>query len=242
MSQFVCNEKLLDFLLYSYFECDREENEEEVIQKCARRAYRDLARTVRYAHPASELEKAKGDSGLAAFKNVRKKRISDVCEDMAKSIDAYQGGSDEFDSWHEEKCKWIIGEMNETYDGGKKFFKKDFTYGQAQKWLNMTLKYLWLLDRLPEGMEAQSLHVPIDRFILEKLKETGKFKEKDNKITGSEERFSYNGEVWSAMSDIENYKTLQKEIKKIAGEADLLPIEWESLAWLEIAKRKEESE
>lgn len=238
MSQFVCNEKLLDFLLYSYFECDREENEKEVIQKCARRAYRDLARTLRYAHPASELEKTKSGSGLVAFKDVQKERISDVCEGMAQSIDDYQGASDEFDSWHKEKCGWIIGEMNKTYDDGKKFLKEDFTYGQAQKWLNMTLKYLWLLDRLPEGIKAQSLHVPIDRFILEKLKETGKFNEKSSKITGSGESFFYNGKTWSAMSDIKNYKNLQEEIKEIAGEANLLPIEWESLAWLEIAKRK----
>ena len=235
MSQFVCNEKLLDFLLYSYFECDREENEEEVIQKCARRAYRDLARTVKYAHPASELEKAKAGSGLAAFKNIQKKRILDVCEDMAQSIYACKEGFNKFNSWHEKKCNWIIGKMNETYDGGKKFLKKDFTYGQAQKWLNMTLKYLWLLDRLPKGIKARSLHVPIDRFILEKLKETGKF---NDTITNSGETFSYNGETWSSMSDIRSYKTLQKEIKKIAREANLLPIEWESLAWLEIAKSR----
>lgn len=238
MSQFVCNEKLLDFLLYSYFECDREENEIEVIQKCARRAYRDLARTVRYAHPASEPEKAKADSGLAAFKNLQKKHISDVCNDMAQSIYACKEGFNKFDSWHKKKCKWIIHKMNKPYDDRKKFLKEDFTYGQAQKWLNMTLKYLWLLDRLPKGIKAQSLHVPIDRFILEKLKETGKFNEKSNKITGSGESFFYNGKTWSAMSDIENYKTLQEEIKEIAGEANLLPIEWESLAWLEVAKSR----
>ncbi|MEI3122628.1 MAG: hypothetical protein V8S81_02275 [Oscillospiraceae bacterium] len=44
-----------------------------------------------------------------------------------------------------------------------------FTYGHAQKWVNMTLKYLWLLDRLPEILTAKSLHMPIDSFILEKL-------------------------------------------------------------------------
>ena len=40
-----------------------------MIQKCA---YRDLARTVKYAHPASELEKAKAGSGLATFKKTEK--------------------------------------------------------------------------------------------------------------------------------------------------------------------------
>ena len=45
-----------------------------------------------------------------------------------------------------------------------------FTNGNAQKWLNMSLKYLWLLGALPNDIKEERLHAPIDSYILQKLR------------------------------------------------------------------------
>ena len=46
MNQGVYNERLLDFLLYSYFGCGSEELAQEGLRQCAYRAYLDLSRKV----------------------------------------------------------------------------------------------------------------------------------------------------------------------------------------------------
>ena len=103
----------------------------------------------------------------------------------------------------------------------------------------MTLKYLWLLDMLPNGLSEAELHVPVDSFILEALKETQQFNTEGNKITGSGESYYYNGEAWSAISDTKNYKKLQKEIRDIAKERGISPIQWEGPVWIKVAQNRE---
>ena len=128
--------------------------------------------------------------------------------------------------------------MNTPYDDGRKKILKDgftFTYGQAQKWVNMTLKYLWLLDMLPKDLSEAKLHVPVDSFILEALKETQQFNTEGNKITGS---YYYNGEAWSAISEYKNYKNLQDGIRNIAEKQGISPIQWEGSAWMDVAKKR----
>ena len=47
--------------------------------------------------------------------------------------------------------------------------RRIFTNGNAQQWLNMVLKYLWLLGALPIDIKEERLHAPIDSYILQKL-------------------------------------------------------------------------
>ena len=239
MNQLADNKKLMDFLLYSYFGCERKELEQRGKEKCAYRAYLDLARTVKYAYSSTELEKAKSGSDAYAFAVVQKDRIKFICSKLIESIEGYPNHSGGFDTWHESKCAQIIDQMNAPYGDGKKgFLKARFTYGQAQKWVNMTLKYLWLLDMLPNGLSEAELHVPVDSFILEALKETQQFNTEGNKITGSGESYYYNGEAWSAISESKNYKKLQDRIRDIAKKQGISPIQWEGPAWIEVAKKR----
>ena len=239
MKQPANNKKLLDFLLYSYFGCSSEDSEQTVKKKCAYRAYLDLARTVKYVYSSTELEKATVGTDAHAFIDIRKKRIEAVCYKLIESIEGYPNHSGGFDTWHESKCAQIIDRMNAPYGDGKKgFLKARFTYGQAQKWVNMTLKYLWLLDMLPNGLSEAELHVPVDSFILEALKETQQFNTKGNKITGSGKSYYYNGEAWSAISEYKNYKKLQDGIRNIAEKQGISPIQWEGSAWMDVAKKR----
>ena len=243
MKQPANNKKLLDFLLYSYFGCSSEDSEQTVKKKCAYRAYLDLARTVKYTYSSTELKKATVGTDAYAFISVQKDRIKFICSKLIESIEGYPNHSGGFDAWHESKCAQIIDRMNAPYgDGNKVFLKARFTYGQAQKWVNMTLKYLWLLDMLPNGLSEAELHVPVDSFILEALKGTQLFNTEGNKITGSGEAYYYNGEAWSAISEPKNYKKLQDGIGDIAKKQGISPIQWEGPAWIKVAQQRNEKE
>lgn len=242
MNQLTDNKKLLDFLLYSYFGCSSEDSEQTVKKKCAYRAYLDLARTVKYTYSSKKLEKTKSDADAKEFIDVRNDRIKNICSSLIESIESYPNHSGDFYAWHKRECIQIIDQMNAPYGDDKIEFLKGgftFTYGQAQKWVNMTLKYLWLLDMLPNGLSEAELHVPVDSFILEALKETQQFSTEGNRITGSGESYYYNGEAWSAISDSKNYKKLQDGIRDIVKEQGIFPIQWEGPAWIEVAKQRD---
>ena len=226
MDQSANNKKLLSFLVYSYFGCGISDPAEDKKQKCARRAYLDLARTVKYQYSSSELDKAKKGPELYEYKNERNAKISDVCKNLIGSIEKCPDGNANFDLWHKKECETIQDEMNGVVKG-EKLLKKDFTFGQAQKWVNMTLKYMWLLDMLPEGISEEDLHVPIDSFILEALTNICK-----------DGTYKYNGEAWSRLTT-DKYDTIQKEIRNIAKEKEInAPIEWENTAWIDVAKTR----
>lgn len=224
------NEKLMNFLVYSYFGCDISDPAEEKKQKCARRAYLDLARTVKYKYSSSELDKAKKGSKLYEYKNERNAKIFDVCKKLIESIEKCPGKNADFDSWHKSVCQQIESTMNNKK---LELLKEKFTFGQAQKWVNMTLKYLWLLDMLPEGISETDLHVPIDSFILKALKDDG-----ISDISDKDGTYKYKEEAWSRLTT-DNYDTIQKEIRKVAKKKENnTPIEWESTAWIKVAKER----
>ena len=101
-----------------------------------------------------------------------------------------------FDDFHEESCVKLI----ETWD--------ELTFGQAQKWINMTLKY-WLLfgDKRIGGIEknAKYFHIPIDSYVQKEM-----FKEK-------------NPDPWSKFADYQTYFNYQeRHRKKATGNAPII--------------------
>ena len=137
------------------------------------KAQRDVSRT------------CKGISHYAKEKDEAKEYISKNFTKLLKF-----NSQKDFDKEHQLLCNDIIGIIN-----------NDFTYGKAQKVLNMTLKY-YVVDKWDEIQEDEIkfLHSPIDRKILEYLKEI------DNNIRSIK--------VWSKMN-CNDYYNLQKVIRKI---------------------------
>ena len=236
----------LDFLLYSYFGLDDgitkiEKKSKDIKDLCAHRAYLDLARTVKFKYTTSRLDEMKkknksDDEKKEAeeFEAAKKKLINEICKTM---LDPRQPCKDDtFAEWHRLKCNHIIQKMNDSTLLDE---QKPFTYGQAQKWLNMTLKYLWLLDMLPEGLTKKSLHVPIDRYIIQAAKS------KDKNEYGLGLKHELSKTTWSSWNDYNAYIEYQQLLKdKIAKEYPLLdsPIDWEGKAWIEISKKERTSE
>jgi len=106
----------------------------------------------------------------------------DFIENQLKTVtqDEFKKQED-FDSFHRKSCENLIGTWEEL------------SFGQAQKWINMTLKY-WLLfgDKRITGIEknVQYFHIPIDSFV-----QKGMFNEKNprawSKIKTYEDYFEY---------------------------------------------------
>lgn len=117
---------------------------------------------------------------------------------------------------------------------------KRFYYGQAQKWINMSLKYLWLLGMLPEN-ESVILEAPIDRFIINAVSfenEDVKFPiDKDNPTDSKNKQYRpLCGDTmpWSKLDETE-YTYIQEQIKKIPSKESV--VEWECNAWISASER-----
>lgn len=237
----VKNNKAFDFLLYSYFgikESDLKPQSKKVPYICAKRAYLDLARTVKYRYSSSELKEMKSkksskeDKDKATnFIDSKNELIKNICENILSTIETKEGEisfkNSDFDDWHKAKCEEIINFMNNSIDkSNTKILKKKekFTIGQAQKWVNMTLKYLWLLNALPTGIKPEYLHVPIDSYIIEIAYDNkNKF---ENALGLLEEKPK---KSWSELSKYKKYFEIQEAIReaiKTNTTNETIPIKW----------------
>lgn len=256
------NKNLVEFLLYSYFGIENEDEMndfEKTVKKCAHRAYLDLSRTVDYTYSSSELEKMtkknapQNDKDIAnEFKYCKDNVIDKIDEIIFKAIKSYEK-KQSFCCWHNGLCNEIKNTMNDALIKNNNVHivkNKNFTYGQAQKWLNMTLKYCWLLRKL-RNIDEVYLHVPVDSYIIEALWKEDFWNTKEHwenndcrgtilrikKINNEYNIGKYSGDKhksWSAWEENE-YINFQTALKKYLND-HISPIEWESKAWKEVAK------
>ena len=174
-----------------------EENNEKA---AAKRAYRDMCRTIRFEKGVSQKQK-----------NDCRARVVELIETEIKkynSIDTVE----KYDEFHDSLCLRII----DCYDNQT---IAEITYGQAQKWVNMTMKYLCVLyegqcDWLNKIYSF--LHIPIDSIILDKAKKEFQYE------------FSVNNTPWSQLSR-EEYITIQNKLRAVIKDVAL--IDWEFKAW-----------
>lgn len=161
----------LDFLFSSYFGIElkelkgpTEKKKKDIAFNCAYRAYRDLCRTLTFIKESTEKDRRKFREEMSGL----------ICKGIEERI---LTNCSDFDTAHENICEELIKKA-ERYGLLKSPKKKKeeepdkgippFTYGHAQKWLNMTIKYMWLLGLWDEELQRikDKLHIPVDRYIL----------------------------------------------------------------------------
>lgn len=147
------------------------------------------------------------------------------------SVKANRSAKVSFDKWYGKTCGKIkiaikIKDCYNKVNGSKSII----TNGNAQKWLNMALKYLWLLVALPNDIKEERLHAPVDRYILQKL-----WNLKAEGVTCSADTFYYKGNSWSKISDYDDYFDLQIVVREAAKQGGKTVIEQENEAWIEMA-------
>ena len=174
------------------------------------KAYRDMCRTIEFPDGLTDTDKM----------TLRKKGTYA----MRQAIEA---GCSSFDTFHKEVC-----------DRLRVIYDLNLTYGHAQKWLNMTLKYLWLIDRLDlikdETLSAfikthcENFHVPLDSYILQYAAA-----DKRNKTVprnGLTHPLPNEWEnKWSKIGDYDRYKAYQVQLTARIESGS--PLEWELEHW-----------
>ncbi len=142
--------------------------------------------------------------------NIKETTKNSIKETISKLEQTAINSQEEYDRFHKKACERLI----------ESFKPQDFTYGQAQKWINMTFKYLFLLDY--EGTENvyKYLHIPIDKYILKSATPPKKiFKE-----------------AWSKLNDYNKY--LEYQIWFRENFPKDIPLDREFVLWIEAAKKE----
>ena len=183
-----------NYLISLYFGSDQ-----DLLKACINRAYRDFNRTLR---------------GFGKFENVDEiysqaiSFLKDSLESL-KSLSTSQVTAEVFDNWHKLTCERIISLFDSH---GYHLF-----VGQAQKWVNMTLKYIFTVgDRRIPGFEAayHHCHVPLGNIILRQLEKYG---------------FPKLNCAWSRLDDYGEYLQKQNWIRQ---NFSLVPLDIEFILWL----------
>lgn len=149
-----------------------------------KRAYRDFNRTLKAFF--------KDDRDIRKI-SIKNKWNEIVHQFIGEILNQSINNQDAFDKLHNAYCEKLIKTKNEIYN--------QLTLGQAQKWLNMTLKYLIILEEKGIEKNMQFFHIPIDNVIQDIL-------QKEYAIN---KKFA----VWSAISinDYGKYIEYQNEIR-----------------------------
>ena len=240
----------IEFLLWSYFKLAADSNKDKIIEKCVSRAYSDATNQGAY----NAIRDKEADLGVSYHEELKKHILS------SSAIGNY-------DKWH----KAICDEMTECYKTVKMKSSQDnsaFTYGNAQKWLNMTIKYLFIVNSVMEMLGAAEdedfrdfykrkfkgfegcFHVPIDSYIIEslwdekaKVDETSEWLSlKEGKTLKNDTLGAYSTDkytVWSQF-DAGDYKKVKEHIADKIAEEGVSPMRWENEKWIGVAKEKEE--
>ncbi len=164
-------------------------------------AYLDLCRTIEFKRAKSITDNQKAELRGEAVRIIESSVVSLGKKDM---ID-----QEIFDKWHTELCRGIVKIYNDA--------AVPFYYGQAQKWVNMALKYLSVIRPEATAGYFEFLHVPVDSKVIE---------------TAADD-FGVNAPTarWSRM-DESQYLDYQGRLRSaINANTDLCPMLWEFRNW-----------
>ena len=170
------------------------------------RAYRDICRTLRNIRQ-TDTNSTKLRSEIDILLE------QEICALLDRGI----ANQKQYDEWHEKLCLRI---RKHYHDNGF-----EMTIGQAQKWVNMTMKYLFIADA-PGMVDAfYFCHVPIDSYI----------------INAAEEQLALKRPVlpWSKIDSYNEYAKYQQQIRMLLS--NIAPLEWEFKTWITMAVDKKEA-
>lgn len=210
---------------------DWESREKEMFDRAFSLAYKDMStHTVAYLNNSFQEEFVK-DNSTRCTRN--KKRIRDTLNGhlqekvFGKSLSRLKEitSSEQFDNWHRAACESVMAfegkvtglekkqeedqNLGHSVSFGNFFVKKGernrvFSCGQAQKLINMMVKYLYVYYQCEGRTDLEKLstyaHPPIDRFLLK-----GAF--------GAD---CYNGTPWSQIRTYSEYYHCKQQIDQIA--------------------------
>ena len=235
------NQDALDFFLYESLGVTATDSLQLIEDKCIEKAYFDA--TMMGAFNTSLTDQTRRPAKEAKTEGARYLR-----EMLQAAREA--SSRDEYDKWHHESC-FHLRALYHQHE------LNTFTYGNAQKWVNMTMKYLYLLRCLLNRQElgyideiTPYLHVPIDSYIIEAVWDDSDIPlpTLEDKLLKDGSRGAYSsGKVvgWSSWEpDSEGgicrcYTRFQQAIRdRSIHDGAASAIEWEESIWIAQAKSR----
>ena len=202
MKEITVSKDVWDTMVYLYFGAA-----DNYYKAASARAYLDFCRTIKFTASINEEERVKARTDVDGMIENRLKAIAN----------AGIHSQDKYDEWHNELCEEILRcYANVCGD--------QFCIGQAQKWVNMTVKYLYLIDSGCVKQITPFAHVPLDNYVFAAAME--------NLALSSD-----NLTPWSKIKDYNVYLNYQIELRKAVKALNTDPLHWELLYWLEEAKK-----
>lgn len=217
----------INFLLYSLAGVTLESDKKTIVERASKRAFRDAS-----SHVLSIKEDMKEeliDEGITTLRD-------SIIEGLGDS-----GKDENYDKWHGKLCT----ELKNIYKD-KTADERKFTYGIAQKWVNMTMKYLTVFYcvfiqenpvsdfcqfyRVIAERYEKYFHAPVDRNILKEVKKEIRGEKEYLKTKNSAwSKWDADEEEWKNEKDI--YHIFEGELKELIKEKESL-LEWEMTAWI----------
>lgn len=118
---------------------------------------------------------------------------------------------DEYDAW----AGTVIEKIRDIYRN--KYGFDDYTYGNAQKLFNMTIKYIFSADNIDPSLPIfEVAHIPVDRVIMNVAKK---------KLS-----VAAMTSAWSKTDNLENILSYQRRLRAALPE-NCPPIVWECQNW-----------
>ena len=194
-----------DFLFQAYFGRDG-----DVIDRIISRAYRDMNRRLPLGkRNQPEKKKIYGDATELVKSCLHRLLERKVPADERTLASA-------FDQWHSDACNQLRRYYNQPEMGVA------CTYGHAQKWINMTLKYFWYFPEadLPPELTPwfPVAHIPVDKLILNAVVAKGVVARPPCRI-------------WSGWNSEKEYQDFQTNIRNHAASKSTIPLMLESQWW-----------
>lgn len=219
-----------EFAIYNFLtgiECENKKpTYDEAYDRAFQLAWKDMAtHTLKYILSDFEGYSKKATDNKTKLKNTIKEKIKNEIKDLIES-------KDEFKTKHKKLCESFNDEIAKSEiiikDNGKKIEIKNIiqtigldtaiSIGQAQKLVNMIIKYLYIYYQLYSGFSNEKIefqikyyHAPIDSIILEEI---GKSNIR-----------------WSKINDYNKYDEIQKIIREKAEEEYENSFIWELNIW-----------
>lgn len=183
-----------DYLVYLYFG-----GRTDYLTRCIDRAYRDFSRTLRGLRIVETKD--------ALYAQAQQTLIQHL--ELLRDPHTQPTDPTGFDSWHRAICSRLITLYRDH--------AHEMYIGQAQKWVNMSLKYIFTVgeERVP-GFQAiyPFCHVPLDSILMQQFK--------PYQPPSLPER-------WSRIDDYDQYIRYQHWIRE---QFTRLPLDIEFLLWL----------
>lgn len=188
--------RALEYLVNIYFDIDfTSSSEDEIVDSVIRHAYIDAtnqgAFNTRIKEYQNHYSDDKSEGGKENFVSERLKEARKAATDhLRDKLDKFEEYS-VFTNWHDKTCEALMMEFKEFkwVDKEHKEKGKAFTYGNAQKWVNMTIKNIYVLylvgklveDNLGPGYKKfledysaicdkhEDFHLPVDSYIIDEV-------------------------------------------------------------------------